>query len=62
MPATDPVGLIDASTDATTQQANVLIDDRVDLALDTFVVTAQRLVDGSVLFHYGIVTEVSGRS
>ncbi|MEI2816006.1 MAG: ATP-binding protein [Microthrixaceae bacterium] len=61
VPATDPVGLIDASTDATTQQANVLIDDRVDLALDTFVVTAQRLVDGSVLFHYGIVTEVSGR-
>ena len=61
IPATDPVGLIDASTDATTQQAQILIDETVDLPLDTFVVTPQRLVDGSVLFHYGIVTEVTGR-
>lgn len=61
IPATPAVGLIDASTDATTQMAQVLIDDTVDLALDTFVVTPQRLVDGTVMFHYGIVTEVSGR-
>lgn len=61
VPGGDPVGLVDASTDASTQTANVIVDDRVDLALDTFVVTPQRLVDDSVLFHYGIVTEVSGR-
>lgn len=61
VPGGDPVGLVDASTDASTQTANAIVDDRVDLALDTFVVTAQRLVDDSVLFHYGIVTEVSGR-
>jgi uncharacterized protein len=61
VPATEPVGLIDASTDATTQTANVLISDTIDLTLDTFVVSSQRLVDGTVLFHYGIVTEVSGR-
>ncbi|BAN04387.1 ATP-binding protein [Ilumatobacter coccineus] len=61
IPATNRVGLIDASTDASTQTANVLIDESCDLALDTFVVSAQRLVDGSVLFHYGIISEVSGR-
>jgi len=61
IPAATAVGLIDASTDATTQMAHVLIDDTVDLALDTFVVTPQRLVDGTAMFHYGIVTEVSGR-
>lgn len=61
IPATNPVGLVDASTDATTQTANVLIDDTVDLPLDTFVVSPQRLVDNTVLFHYGIVTEVFGR-
>lgn len=61
IPLTDPVGLVDASTDATTQQADVLISDTVDLTLDTFVVSPQRLVDGTVLFHYGIVTEVAGR-
>jgi len=61
IPLTDPVGLIDASVEASTQVAQILIDVAVDLALDTFVVTAQRLVDGSVLFHYGIVTEVAGR-
>ena len=61
IPQVPAVGLIDASTDATTQMAHVLIDETVDLALDTFVVTPQRLVDGSVMFHYGIVTEVSGR-
>lgn len=61
IPAGDPVGLVDASTDATTQTANVIVDEAVDLTLDTFVVTPQRLVDDTVLFHYGIVTEVSGR-
>ena len=61
IPGGDPVGLIDASTDASTQSANVIVDESVDLALDTFVVTPQRLVDDTVLFHYGIVTEVSGR-
>lgn len=61
IPAGDPVGLVDASCDASTRTAQVLIDDRVDLTLDTFVVTPQRLVDGTVLFHYGIVTEVAGR-
>ncbi len=61
VPASDVAGLIDASTDATTQTAMVLIDERIDLALDTFVMASQRLVDGEVLFHYGIVTEVAGR-
>lgn len=61
IPGSEPVGLVDASTDASTQTANAIVDERVDLALDTFVVTAQRLVDDSVLFHYGIVTEVSAR-
>ena len=61
VPALDPVGWVDASTDATTQTARVLIGDRVDVALDTFVVTAQRLADESALFHYGIVSEVLGR-
>lgn len=61
VPASDIAGLIDASTDATTQTANILIDETIDLALDTFVMAPQRLVDGEVLFHYGIVTEVSGR-
>lgn len=61
IPHIDPVGLVDASTDATTQQAQIVIDERCDLTLDTFVVAPQRLVDGSVLFHYGIVTEISGR-
>lgn len=61
VPGLDPVGLVDASTDASTQTANVIVDDAVDLALDTFVVSPQRLVDDTVLFHYGIVTEVSGR-
>ena len=61
IPGSHPVGLVDASTDASTQTANVIVDDAVDLALDTFVVSPQRLVDDTVLFHYGIVTEVSGR-
>ena len=61
IPAGDPVGLVDASTDASTQTASVIVDEAVDLTLDTFVVTPQRLVDDTVLFHYGIVTEVSGR-
>jgi DNA helicase HerA-like ATPase len=61
IPATDPVGLVDASVDASTQRAQILIDTRVDLALDTFVVTPQRLIVDSVLFHYGIVTEAAGR-
>lgn len=55
------VGLVDASTDASTQTANVIVDEAVDLDLDTFVVSAQRLTDDSVLFHYGLVSEVSGR-
>ncbi len=61
IPQLPPIGLIDASTDASTRVANVLIDPSVDVSLDTFVVSAQRLADGSSLFHYGIVTEVSGR-
>ena len=35
VPRTQAVGLVDASTDATTQQAQVLIDELVDLALDS---------------------------
>jgi DNA helicase HerA-like ATPase len=61
IPADTPVGLVDASTDATTREAVVLIDEAVDLSLDTFVVSPQRLVDDTVLFHYGIVTEAMGR-
>lgn len=61
VPTGGPVGLVDASTDATTQTANVLISETTDLSLDTFLVSPQRLVDGSVLYHYGLVTEVSGR-
>jgi DNA helicase HerA-like ATPase len=61
VPAGPVVGLVDASVDATTQTAQVVVDAAVDLTLDTFVVTPQRLVDGSVLFHYGLVTEVAGR-
>ena len=61
IPLDEPVGWLDASVDASTQAAQVLIDSRVDLALDTFVVSPQRLVDGTVLFHYGIVTEAAGR-
>ena len=61
IPADTAVGLVDASTDASTREAVVLIDDAVDLSLDTFVVSPQRLVDDTVLFHYGIVTEVMGR-
>jgi hypothetical protein len=61
VPAGPVVGLVDASVDATTQTAQIVIDAAVDLALDTFVVTPQRLVDGSVLFHYGLVTEITGR-
>lgn len=61
VPALDAVGWVDASVDATTQVARVLISDQVDVALDTFVVTAQRLADGEVLFHYGLVSEVLGR-
>lgn len=62
VPAGPPHGLIDASVDASTQTAQVLVDTAVDLALDTFVVSPQRLVDGAtVLFHYGLVTEVAGR-
>lgn len=61
IPQLPPVGLVDASTDASTRVANVLIDPSVDVSLDTFVVSAQRLADDSALFHYGIVTEVSGR-
>ncbi len=61
IPGDEPVGLIDASTDATTRTANVIVDEAFDLSLDTFVVSPQRLVDDTVLFHYGIVTEISGR-
>ena len=61
IPDDDPVGLVDASTDASTLTANVIVDVVADLALDTFVVSAQRLVDGAALFHYGVVTEVSSR-
>lgn len=61
VPTAPSVGWVDASTDASTQQATILIDAKVDLTLDTFVVTAQRLVDDTVLFHYGLVDEVSGR-
>ncbi len=55
------VGRVDASADASTQTADVIIDESLELDLDTFVMSAQRLTDGSVLFHYGLVTEVSGR-
>lgn len=59
---TDPVvGLVDASLDSTTQRSHIVIDPTDDLALDEFVVTAQRLADNSVLFHYGLVVEVTGR-
>lgn len=61
VPTVEAVGWVDASVDATTQIARVLISDHVDVALDTFVVTAQRLADGEVLFHYGLVSEVLGR-
>jgi DNA helicase HerA-like ATPase len=61
IPTREPVGLVDASTDASTQVAHILVDPRVDLTLDTFVVVPQRLVDDTVLFHYGIVTEAAGR-
>lgn len=61
VPTLAPVGLIDASTDASTTTAQVVVADDVEVALDTFVVSAQRLTDGVVLFHYGIVVEVSGR-
>lgn len=61
VPLVSAVGLIDASTDASTQKAQVLVNANFDLTLDTFVVSAQRLVNGEVLFHYGIVNEVSGR-
>ena len=60
IPLADPVGLVDASTEASTRTAQILVDPLTDLTLDTFVVAAQRLVDGSSLFHYGIVTEVAG--
>jgi len=55
------VGLVDASLDSTTQRSHIVIDPTEDLALDEFVVTAQRLADNSVLFHYGLVVEVTGR-
>jgi hypothetical protein len=61
VPTLDPVGLIDASVDASTTVAHVVVAEDVDVALDTFVVSAQRLADDEVLFHYGIVVEVSGR-
>jgi len=61
VPAGEPIGLVDASTDATTQTANVVVSESTDLSLDTFVVCPQRLVDGTLLCHYGLVTEVSGR-
>jgi DNA helicase HerA-like ATPase len=61
VPSAEVVGLIDASVDATTRVSHVLIDPNVDVTLDTFVVSAQRLAHGEALFHYGIVTEVSGR-
>ena len=38
VPLSDPVGLVDASVDATTQVSQVLIAEHTDLPLDTFVV------------------------
>ena len=55
------VGLVDASLDSTTQRSHIVVDPACDLALDEFVVTAQRLADDTVLFHYGVVVEVTGR-
>jgi DNA helicase HerA-like ATPase len=61
VPAIEPVGFVDASIDATTRRAWLVLDDAADVALDEFVVAAQRLADGDVLFHYGIVVEAAGR-
>ena len=61
IPTDAVVGLVDASLDSTTQRSHIVIDPTDDLALDEFVVTAQRLADNSVLFHYGLVVEVTGR-
>lgn len=61
IPSGSPVGLVDASLDSSTQRSHIVIDPAEDLALDEFVVTAQRLADDSVLFHYGLVVEVTGR-
>lgn len=61
IPTDTAVGLVDASLDSTTQRSHIVIDPTADLALDEFVVTAQRLADNSALFHYGLVVEVTGR-
>ena len=61
VPTDAPVGLVDASADASTQRSQVVVTDDCDLALDEFVCAAQRLADGSVLWHYGVVVEVRSR-
>jgi DNA helicase HerA-like ATPase len=61
IPLMDPLGFVDASAEATTKRSWLVLDDAADVALDEFVVAAQRLADGEVLFHYGIVVEASGR-
>lgn len=61
VPNIEPVGFVDASSDATTKRAWLVLEDAADVALDEFVVAAQRLADGDVLFHYGIVVEAAGK-
>jgi len=61
VPDTEPLGYVDASADSTTKRAWIVLDEAADVALDEFVVAAQRLADGEVLFHYGIVIEGSGK-
>jgi DNA helicase HerA-like ATPase len=61
VPGEEPIAFVDASVETTTKHAWVVLEEAADLALDEFVVAAQRLADGEVLFHYGIVVEAGGR-
>lgn len=54
------LGVVDGSTDATTRQYRLVLDDEATVQLDDLVVCRQQLPDGREVGHYGIVVEQAG--
>src|SRR5215469_9100759 len=55
------LGLVDGAVDATTRRFSLLLDEQAVVQLDDLVAVTQKLPDGRLLTHYGIVVEGFGR-
>jgi len=55
--ATNTIGLVDGSVEATTRTYAIVLEDSAVVQLDDLLATTQQLPDGRELTHYGIVVE-----